>query len=325
MTHGGVHVYCTYFDSGYLSRGLAMIESLRTVGEPGPVIVLALDDTAARGVAAAGLEHVHVVGLADVEAAFPELVPVKAERSRMEYLFTLTPWLVRFSMDRIAEAEWVTYLDADLYFFTGVEPVYRELAAGSVGIVPHRFAPQQSWREKYGHYNVGWVSFRPDTDGRACLRWWGDRCLEWCFDRPEEGRFADQGYLDRFEQVVSSVVVIHHPGVDTAPWNLSSHDIAVGSDGTPLVDGRPLVCFHFHGLTRDGKRYRFKHLTYRVRTTEAIRSAIYRPYVARLARLDATTSASAGARQRHSANALGRLRVTTLAWIGDRRGDFIDV
>ncbi len=82
------------------------------------------------------------------------------------------------------------YLDADLYFFAPPSKVRAEEGQASVGIVPHRYAPEQAHLLQYGRYNVGWVSFKNDATGRACLEWWRERCIEWCFDRVEKGRFC---------------------------------------------------------------------------------------------------------------------------------------
>jgi len=63
-------------------------------------------------------------------------------------------------------AEIVTYLDGDLWFLADPEPVYREMGLSSVLIIPHGFAPVMKHRERYGVYNVGWVSFRADARGK---------------------------------------------------------------------------------------------------------------------------------------------------------------
>lgn len=320
-----MRAYCTYFDSGYLSRGLAMIESLRSVGEDGMVVVLALDDAAADGLRERGGAGLMIIRPGDLEAAYPQLLDVRDSRSRMEYMFTLTPWLTLHAMTLAPSAEWVTYLDADLWFFSPVDVVFAELEGASVGIVPHRFPADQVWREKYGRYNVGWVSFRADAAGRACLAWWAQSCLEWCYDRPEPGRFADQYYLNDFATVADAVQVISDPGVNTAPWNLAGHTVSSDPDGKPLVDGRPLVFFHFHGVSREGRRFRFKHATYRVRTTSTIRDTIYRPYVSRLAQLDGAAEATGRDRHRAGATMMGRLRSRLLTWWGDRRADYVDL
>lgn len=236
MTTAGHRVYCTYFDGRYLARGRAMIRSLREVGEPAPVLVLALDSDAASGVA--DLEGVTVITVAQLETAYPTLTSVRATRSDMEYIFTLTPWLTLHALTLVPSGSWATYLDADLYFFSDVQPVYDELAHASVGIVPHRFSRGQRWRLKYGTYNVGWVSFRRDPAGLACLEWWADRCHEWCHDTPTAGRFADQGYLDRFADVTPSVAVVTNAGVDLAPWNLASHVVSASPGSHPSWTGR---------------------------------------------------------------------------------------
>ena len=123
---------------------------------------------------------------------------MRSQRSRVEFYFTSTPVLVRHCFAREAAAERMTYLDADLFFFGPASAVFAEQGDASVGIVPHRFLAHLAAQSEHGTYNVAWVSFRRDADGLACLDWWRERCLEWCYDRVEDGRFADQGYLDEY-------------------------------------------------------------------------------------------------------------------------------
>jgi hypothetical protein len=295
-----------------------MIRSLRGVGEDGQVVVLALDTRAAEGVA--DLDGVVVVTVSELEAAYPVLSGVKG---------TLTPWLTMHAMSMVPPASWTTYLDADLYFFSGVDAIYEEMAAASVGIIPHRFPRAQQWRLKYGTYNVGWVSFRHDDEGLACLRWWADRCRDWCYDEPSAGRFADQGYLDQFADVTPALAVISHPGADLAPWNLAGHAVTAGGVGPPSVDGSPLIFFHFHGLRIDGDRYYFKHLPYRASTSPTIRDEVYRPYCRSLRAEEAqlqTSQAEAPMGRRPSVlPSVRSSRAGLLRLLSTMRGDFLDL
>jgi hypothetical protein len=113
--------------------------------------------------------------------------------------------------------------------------------------------------------------------------WWADRCLEWCSDTPEAGRFADQGYLDQFDSIVPGVVEITHPGANLAPWNLGGRAVAVASAAelrsSVLVNARPLIFFHFHGLRRRGDRYYASHIEYGARANRTVQEWIYQPYV----------------------------------------------
>jgi hypothetical protein len=320
-------VYCTYFDLAYAPRGRVLIESLRQQGDDGLVHVLTLDAETFDEVASWSGLNVRPLRLSDLEFVFPRLAAAAQDRSRMEYIFTLTPWLTLWVMDQVAEGSLVTYLDADMAFFSSTSPIYEELADASVGIVEHRFTWEQSWRRKYGTYNVAWVSFRRDKSGRACLQWWADRCLEWCRDEVNSGRFADQGYLDHFDELFAGVRVIHLPGADVAPWNLRRHSMTSSFDGRVLVDGEPLIFFHFHGLRLEGDRFHFKHVPYLASTTPTLKNLVYRPYCEALQAATKSLTEGAAAMERRPTlfASLKAGRAATLRWMGVRRGDYVDI
>jgi len=287
------HAYATYFDSGYLARGLALIESLRAHGDDAPVWVMALDEAARNYLDDAALPGVHVMTVADLEASIPGLYPLKAERSRMEYYFTTTPLLVRWVMDQYGDsATSVIYLDSDLYFFDDPQIVLDAMGDGSIGIIEHRYQPHLEKRlAKYGRFNVGWVGFAADARGKACLDWWGERTLEWCRDTPEPGRYADQGYLDAFPDKFDGVTILSSTGLNLAPWNTAGHRLAQGSAGV-TVDGDPLVFFHFHGLKRAKNWWVTSQLVYGAGTNSLLRDHVYLPYVRRIEALGALVEAS---------------------------------
>ncbi|MEO6115867.1 MAG: hypothetical protein ABIP33_05735 [Pseudolysinimonas sp.] len=287
------HAYCTYFDSGYLSRALALIESLRSHGDDGTVWVMALDDEVPRRLAELALPGVEVITVAELESEIPELAALKATRTRMEYYFTCTPLLVRHVMARSAPGTAVAYLDADLFFFGSPESVFAEMGSGSVGIIEHRYPAGVARRlAKYGRFNVGWVGFADDEHGRACLDWWGERTLEWCSDTPEDGKYADQGYLDSFPQLFDGVSILKPVGMDAAPWNSRRWRWTMSSDSV-RVGGDPLVFFHFHGLRRVGSWWITAQLLYGAPAGRVLRDKVYQPYVRCLERWEARLGAAA--------------------------------
>lgn len=284
--------YCSYFDHRYLARGLAMIRSLRRVSPGAEVWVLCLSDEGYRALESLAEPGVHILGLSEVEAGDEALARAKADgRNTVEYYFTLTPTLVRHVMAK-SGAEIVTYLDGDLYFFSSVEPVYDELGAGSVLIIPHRFAPVMLHKEIYGRYNVGWLSFRADANGRVCLEWWRDRTNEWCRDTPDEaeGRFCEQRYLDYFADRFAGVHVLAHSGANLAPWNVGNMTLS-SRDGKISVNGDPLIFFHFHGIKRVGPHRFFTcHRDYAAPMTALMRDRLYRPYFRELMAIERETA-----------------------------------
>ena len=242
-----MHHYCTYFDRNYLLRGLAMYRSLKQHDAPFHFHVLCLDDYTFEVLTKLNQPDLRPIKLSDFERGDTALLEAKGNRSAIEYYFTCTPSILLYVLNNGDDVEIVTYLDADMYFYSSVQPIYDELGEKSILIVGHRFPAHLRSMEIHGIYNVGWLSFRNDAQGRECAQWWRERCLEWCYDRPEDGKFADQKYLDDWPQRFENVVVLQHKGAGLAPWNWSNYTITFSSQGA-AVDGEPLVFFHFHGL-----------------------------------------------------------------------------
>lgn len=273
------HQYCTYFDHRYLARGLALRQSL-VEHSPGCTLwILCLSDECEHMLRSAALPGVRLLTLAELEASDPQLAASRSTRTLVEYYFTCSPCLPRHILAANPEIQAITYLDSDLFFFSSPEPVFAEIANSAIAIIPHRFpADRAATMERYGRYNVGWLTFRRDEVAMACLDWWRERCIEWCHDRLEGERFADQKYLDQFEMLFPSVRVIQNVGANLAPWNLANYRM---EGPHPTVDGTALVFFHFHGLKQIAPRLFDTHLDdYKIRLQTVVEHSIYRPYLA---------------------------------------------
>lgn len=246
--------FCTYADHRFLPRALALVESLRKGGKEFRLWFLCLSPECHELLKRLDDANIEAVSLEELEAFDPALLAVKPERSRAEYIFTLTAaWMV-FLFDRHPQIDLLTYLDADLYFFGDYEGVFAELGDASIGIIEHRHARPNSDRLQYGRFNVGWVSIRKDEDGLCCVRRWREQCIEWCHDRVEDGKFGDQKYLDEWPERYNRVKIIDHPGANLAPWNLGRHEVG-GTRGFPTADGQPVLFYHFTNMWRRLPQY----------------------------------------------------------------------
>ena len=65
------------------------------------------------------------------------------------------------------------------------------------GIIPHRFTRRLARPAAVRNLQCRLGERPPRDEGIAALRWWRERCIEWCYDCVEGDRFADQRYLDR--------------------------------------------------------------------------------------------------------------------------------
>ena len=240
--------YCTYFDRGFLIQGVALWRSLAAQDADAVLWVLALDDFTAKVLREIGGTWLRVVPLETLEKDDPALAVAKANRSRTEYYFTLSPCLPRWLLANNPEIKRVTYVDADMVFFASPAVIFETMdaARASVLITAHRFPAWLAHYAQHGTFNVGILAFANDPTGRECLEDWRARCLEWCYDRMEGGKYADQKYLDAWPaRLGSRLLVLEHPGVNLAPWNWVGAKYEIASDQTVLVDAQPLVLFHF--------------------------------------------------------------------------------
>ena len=248
--------FCTYFDSNYLARGLAMWDSLRRVsnGDPVKLYVLCLDVQSFRLLSEMRPVGLVPISLEELERKDAELVTAKGNRSRAEYYFTLTSSFSHYLLTTLGNVDVLTYLDADLFFFSPWQSLLEEMRKASVMIIPHRFSNRLRKHEVSGLFNVGWISFRNNEEGRACAQWWRMKCLEWCYDRYEDGKFADQKYLDEWPMRFPGVHICKNIGANVAPWNIDSYQVRC-SKGTALVDNQPLVFYHFQGYRWINSRF----------------------------------------------------------------------
>ena len=236
--------YATLFDKNYLSRGKVMLQSLQDQTHNQSVLfVLALDQTAAE--LAAKWPNTRIVQIHDLEAFFPNLLEAKANRSFVSYIFTLSPFLPLYILQKHPEISRITTLDADLLFLNSPEKVLESLGDEKIGITQHGFPEEQKHKEIYGKYNVSFQSFPNTQNGLACLQSWAEDCLDFCGDYiDEKGRFADQKYLDFWSEKFHHVVDFP-PTIGLAPWNLKEQQLQQTNKKWQTKAGAP-VFYHFH-------------------------------------------------------------------------------
>lgn len=270
---------CTFFDSRYLERGIALHGSLVKQGHPFRLWILCMDTDVQRRLSRRGLDSTNLVTIDDLAAHDKTLSTAKGNRSLVEFYFTSKPFLCRYIFAHAPQVTMLTYLDADLYFFSSPEEILNQMRGYSVGLTPHRFPPHLRKSEQYGRFNAGFISFRKDEEGQRCLDWWRERCLAWCHDYVQDDRFADQRYLDRIPGKFPGVRIIDHKGINAAPWNISQYRVE-SSGGSVLIDGDPLILYHFHAIQRMGPCFTETGLSgYQNRLSRLVRDAVYLPYL----------------------------------------------
>ena len=239
--------FCTCFDNNYLIYGCALYDSLRRIVADFTLYIVCLDETVRENLATLGWPEAVLIPLSEIEADDPEYAATAATRSRVEYIFTLSPVMPLYLLRKYPEIDILAYLDSDLYFFASPEVLYQEMGDRSLLIFEHDFYREESFRARdAGRFNMAFQLYRNDPTGRACLNHWRRECLEWCFDRMEDGKFADQKYLEEWPEKFGAVIASNHSGGGLAPWNCGKHRFNL-SGTAPEADGKPVIFYHYQG------------------------------------------------------------------------------
>ena len=224
-----------------------------------------------------------VIQLPYLLASNPRIAPALKDRTLVEKFFTLGPQFLSEHLSLVAEGDWVVYCDADIKFFSSLEEVLAPFHSQSVVLARHNhFWWNRARLHKYGEYNVGLVAFRNTTDGRRALEYWAESCLEWCYDKVEDGKYADQKYLEDFTRLGLAVAVDSRRGSNLAPWNSPNRKVTRGESGKYFLGQIPILYFHMQGLKRSNSEWELGHLSYLNVAGQALKRDIYLPYLSEL-------------------------------------------
>lgn len=260
--------YCTLFDSNYLTRGLAMYESLKKNSDKFHLYIFAFDDRSLNLLKKLNLEFVTVVSLGEFEDE--ELLALKSGRTAGEYCWTCTPSIIKYSIEKY-NLESCTYLDADLYFFSNPAVLIEEMEEKSVLITEHRYTPEYDQSATSGIYCVQFMTFKNDKNGMKVLNWWRESCNTWCYARFEDGKFGDQKYLDDWTTRFEGVHVLENLGGGVAPWNIQQYELQ--------KKDFQLIFYHFHNFKFIGDD-KLEFGNYILRNSDL--KILYKPYLVHL-------------------------------------------
>jgi|CXWL01.1.fsa_nt_gi hypothetical protein len=241
----GIEHFVTLFDNNFLPLGMCLYSSLLEHETPFHLWILCMDELVEQNLQRLALSNVSLIPLHEVEDA--KLLKIKPTRSRAEYCWTLTPFTPQFVFDRDPQAKRVTYLDADLFFFASPKLLLDEFeySGKHVLITEHAYDPRYERfgrAKRAGRFCVQFMTFRRSPEAAKVMRWWQERCLEWCYARVEDGKYGDQKYLDQWPILFEHEVhILQQKEKTLAPWNVRYFE----HQGQGIVNP---VFYHFHGL-----------------------------------------------------------------------------
>jgi hypothetical protein len=181
------------------------------------------------------------------------------------------------------------YLDPDTQVFAPLAEVPGALEGGASAVLtPHLLKPLPEGTfpgeldiMNSGSFNLGFGAFTTAPESLAFIQWWAGHLHTQCYSAPERGLFVDQRFVDLAPAFIDKLSVLRHPGYNVAYWNTANRQVS-DVDGQFLVDGLPLVFFHFSGVKPDNPEIYSSHLgTVNVAAAPAV-TRLVRGYLAEL-------------------------------------------
>ena len=278
--------FCTLFDSNYLTRGIAMYESLKKNLDNFTLYICTFDNKAYEILSNIKLQNVVIIKLEDLEK-FDNglLLSVKNTRNAAEYCWTSTGVLIKYCLDNF-KLDHCTYLDADIYFYSFSEEVINLIKKKKVLLTPHRYTPEYDQSFTSGKYCVQFLTFWNIKEHIVILDEWIKNCINWCYARYEDGKFGDQKYLDEWPiKYPNDILEVEHLGIGLAPWNIQQFKIINENNKLYVFDKRKkheVVFYHFHGL-KFIERNRIRLGNYKL--SNKVIKYFYIPYIKKLLKL----------------------------------------
>lgn len=278
--------FSTIIDKNYITRLNSLINSLSKHCADFFFYIIALDNETS--IFFSKHKSCITIDVSEVHFYFPELTKIKKDRDPVSYLFTLSPYYPLYILKKFPEIPHICTIDADQYFFSSPELIFNLLKKYSVLITPHRFSNNIliDNPKDFGDYNVSFQVFKNDEVGVKCLNLWCKQCFEWCFDRVEDNKYADQKYLDSWKSYFGDAIYsIDNKGVGLAPWNFENYKIKKHKNKI-FIDEDELILYHYQGLKVLEYGFVYTYLdNYSLESPDLINKYVYKPIIASLLKM----------------------------------------
>lgn len=247
--------FCTLFDSNYIDKGIVMYESLIKNCKEFDLFILPMDKKCSYILKDLNCEKINILDYDDFED--DDLKRIKLERGRAEFCWTCTAKLVKYVQDKY-KLEIVTYIDADLYFYSDPVVLIDEMVneGKSVQIIEHNFRKfeRREAERSAGRFCVEFNTFLNNQSAREVLLSWEKDCVQECSYGENDECMGDQKYLHYWPEKYDCINIINNQGAGVAPWNLNKFTYNLDDENHYRIcdtESRKeylLVFFHFQNI-----------------------------------------------------------------------------
>lgn len=177
----------------------------------------------------------------------------------VEFNTCLKPSFFKYFFTQYESIEYIYYLDPDTCVANSLSLIENEFEENDVLLTPHILTPieldskepQENLFLNYGIYNLGFLGLRKSELTFNILNWWEERLLEIGYNRPDQGLFVDQLWINFVPIYFKRVKISLHPGLNMAPWNLHERRLSKDKEIFVVNENFPLIFYHFSQFNRN--------------------------------------------------------------------------
>jgi hypothetical protein len=247
----------TVCNLAYLPRVLVLADSVERHSAMRLKVYL-FDKKQDLGVAQGNLELIWMEDL-----GVPQFYELALKYDIIEFSTSLKPYL---TLRLLESHEKVIFFDPDICLYSSPAPIMKDLDNHSIVLTPHYTTPQSNdpsesdlGMMKFGSFNLGFFAVRRDSQARAFLEWWSERCLRFSYMEAQFGLSTDQKWVTIAPCFFPGIYVSFNLGYNMAPWNSYERTAVKVGGNEYIVNGTfPLVFFHFSNFNGDDPEYLLK-------------------------------------------------------------------
>ena len=195
--------FSTLFNYKYLANGLLLYDSLSKNLKNFKLYVFTFDNLTYEFLKKKKLKNLILIKLKNFEDK--DLLKTKKIRTPTEYFWTCTGSTILYLFNKKKIKDCI-YVDADIFFFDNPIKILKKLKQKSCLITKHNYSKEYDQTATNGKYCVQFIYFKNNRFGRQILNDWRQECLNWCYNKVEDGKFGDQKYLDKWPKKYGSQV-----------------------------------------------------------------------------------------------------------------------
>jgi hypothetical protein len=239
-------IYFTVCNSAYLSKAIALGESLKTTSN-GQLIIYLFEE---KIIDLTNLIPNNITIRLAKDLDFDRFYELAFKYDVTEFTTSLKPFI---ALNLFESFEEVIFLDPDTYVLNDLSIISELLHDNDILLTPHYLTPHNKKitadpdleMMRFGCYNLGFFAVKKSEESINFLKWLNDRCIDQCFFETQFGLSTDQKWVSIASCFFDRIGIIRNPGFNVAFWNLFERKLSTVNNVYYINDSFKLYFFHF--------------------------------------------------------------------------------